>query len=237
MFSVIILNKIQNYVHNQNEQTQQEKKEEEESENEPRKPLSLEVKLMMSTFIFFFGSIHSFYPNFSKFLQKNYGYSNVEAGHLSSIPYVLSSIIIPIYGHLLSCLHESSYTYFLVAGMLLNACAHVIFIGLLYDMDKGGHLNQVWVIFIPILMITSCHIFYSTIQIPLLNYIVPNKKDISYVLSIFKILEGLIISNGIMLTGYLRKATHSYVPVNLLIITFATIGLGISLWLHNLIHS
>ena len=42
--------------------------------------------------------IHCFYPNMSKFLQQNYGLSNTHAGHLSSIPYLTASVIVPVLG-------------------------------------------------------------------------------------------------------------------------------------------
>lgn len=56
--------------------------------------------------------LHSFYPNFSKFMQQNYGFSNTLAGHMSSIPYLVASVTVPICGQLISHFGPQSYESF-----------------------------------------------------------------------------------------------------------------------------
>ena len=46
--------------------------------------------------------LHSFYPNMSKFMQENYSYSNIEAGHLSSLSYVIAMIVVPLLGYMMT---------------------------------------------------------------------------------------------------------------------------------------
>lgn len=43
-----------------------------------------------------YAAIQSFYPNMSKFMQQNYGLTNSHAGMLSSIPYIVASVLVPI---------------------------------------------------------------------------------------------------------------------------------------------
>lgn len=59
-----------------------------------------------------FSAIHSFYPNMSKFLQQNFGMTNAEAGHLSSIPYMVASIAVPIFGNILTYAGEAHFEKF-----------------------------------------------------------------------------------------------------------------------------
>jgi nitrate/nitrite transporter NarK len=60
--------------------------------------VSLEIWYLILIYSNVFGSIHAFYPNMSKFLRNNYGFSNIHAGHLSSIPYIVGSLTVPIFG-------------------------------------------------------------------------------------------------------------------------------------------
>jgi len=49
---------------------------------------------------FGYASIHAFYPNLSKFFQTKFNYSNIEAGHVSSLPYLIASFTVPFLGSL-----------------------------------------------------------------------------------------------------------------------------------------
>jgi nitrate/nitrite transporter NarK len=143
-----------------------EKKDEMKKENTKSglEIITYEIRFVYFIFIMCYASLHAFYPNFSKFLQQNYGYTNEEAGHLSSIPYLLSSIFVPLFGHGMSFVSEKSYTIFLIIGMVMIWGAHAIFLVILEeDMSKDGHLNQVWIILIPIIMITLAHSIFSTL--------------------------------------------------------------------------
>ena len=51
---------------------------------------------------FGYSSVHAFYPNISKFFQEKFDFSNTEAGVISSIPYGIASISVPVIGSLLS---------------------------------------------------------------------------------------------------------------------------------------
>jgi len=43
-------------------------------------------------------SVKTFYPNMSKFFQERFGFTNVEAGNISSIPNVVSVLAVPLIG-------------------------------------------------------------------------------------------------------------------------------------------
>jgi len=48
-----------------------------------------------------YSAIHAFYPNMSKFFQEKYDFTNTEAGMISSLPYLIASLSVPIFGSLL----------------------------------------------------------------------------------------------------------------------------------------
>lgn len=97
--------------------------------------ISHECWIINIIFVLVYCCLHSFYPNFSKFLQQNYGYTNNEAGHLSSIPYVLSSVLVPLFGQVLSFIKPEHYVKFLCLGMGFIGTAHFIFLALLTQLD------------------------------------------------------------------------------------------------------
>jgi nitrate/nitrite transporter NarK len=59
-----------------------------------------------------YAAIQAFYPNMSKFLQQNFGLTNAQAGHYSSIPYIVASVAVPVQGHILSYFGEKTYEMF-----------------------------------------------------------------------------------------------------------------------------
>lgn len=70
---------------------------------------SPEVLTIVGMYLVCNSVLHSFYPNFSKFMQQNYGFSNTLAGHMSSIPYLVASVTVPICGQLISQGGPQSY--------------------------------------------------------------------------------------------------------------------------------
>lgn len=117
------------------EQTQNQTNEKEVSDEDNKFSMTPGIKLMLLNLVFVCTSLHAFYPNFSKFLQQNYGFTNVEAGHLSSIPFMLSSVLIPLFGSCLMQINERHYSLFFIIGMISIGLAHFTFIGLLNDVD------------------------------------------------------------------------------------------------------
>ena len=146
---------------------------------------------------------------------------------------MLSSILVPLFGHTLTFVSAQNYTLFCIFGMVLIGGAHVIFLLLLEDLNKGGHLNQVWIIFIPIIMITFAHTIFSTLQVPITKLNCSSEDHIPKLLSLSKICEAVSISLTMMATGHLRKSTGSYISVSCLIIALSFVGGCTSIWLHH----
>mmetsp|Transcript_11587 Transcript_11587/g.17532 ORF Transcript_11587/g.17532 Transcript_11587/m.17532 type:complete len:355 (-) Transcript_11587:165-1229(-) len=198
-----------------------------------------------------YSTIHSFYPNMSKFLQQNYGLTNSHAGHLSSIPYIFSSFAVPLFGHLLSYFGEGSYEMFLgVSNIAVFAC-QAMFLGII-EFHNGGHLfgapkaevgpakeMSLILISIPILSLGVGHAMQATLQGPIVNKIVGsnNPAIIPQVFSTMKIFEGLILSISMYLNGHIRQLTGSYFGVSLLILVNSSIGVGLCIYLRQLIDS
>ena len=70
--------------------------------NQYVKGLSRPLLLFMVINSFGYASMHAFYPNMSKFFQTKFQFSNVDAGHISSIPYLIASFTVPIFGTVLN---------------------------------------------------------------------------------------------------------------------------------------
>ena len=105
----------------------------------------------------FFASTHGFYPNMSKYIQQTYGASNEEAGHLSSIPYMLASVLVPILGHLLAYYGEHNYEKFLTLSSCLVGAAHVSFLLLKQHVEEDGILTEKYLIVLPCFLIGCGH--------------------------------------------------------------------------------
>ena len=65
-------------------------------------PLSTDYYWLCAIYLMGFSTIHSFYPNMSNFLQQRFTFSNEEAGHISSLPYIIASISTAVLGTVLS---------------------------------------------------------------------------------------------------------------------------------------
>lgn len=78
----------------------------------------------------------------SKFLQENYGCTNSEAGHYASIPYVMASFVVPLFGQMLAYLGEGWYEKLLASTAFLIGLAHTLFLFFLMNVDSSGMIKQ-----------------------------------------------------------------------------------------------
>ena len=71
---------------------------------------------------FGYASVHGFYPNMSKFFQTKFQFSNVDAGHISSIPYLIASFSVPFMGSAICYIGDHYFEILLFAsiGMVLS---------------------------------------------------------------------------------------------------------------------
>lgn len=125
--------------------------------------------ILIGLYCMYYATIHSFYPNMSKFLQQNYGFNNAEAGHISSVPYLLASVMVPLFGQLLAIVGTSYYLWFSTASMSLVCTAHILFFLFFEDLGADGKLLTPHLILIPVVCISLGHTFLSTLQTPIIN--------------------------------------------------------------------
>ena len=86
---------------------------------------------------FGYASIHAFYPNMSKFYQTKFGFSNVEAGHISSIPYLIASFSVPVLGTLITHLGEAYFELLLFVSIFMVFGVHVAYL-MFQDVGESG---------------------------------------------------------------------------------------------------
>jgi len=86
------------------------------------------VKRLPTQFLFFmvvygagYSGIHAFYPNMSKFFQQKFQFTNVDAGHIAAIPYLVASFCTPAFGSILNKIGDTFYE------SLLFVCICTIF--------------------------------------------------------------------------------------------------------------
>ena len=77
---------------------------------------------------FGYASVHAFYPNMSKFFQSKFQFSNVEAGHISSIPYLIASFTVPLLGTALTYFGESYYEVMLFGSIGMILMVHMTYL-------------------------------------------------------------------------------------------------------------
>ena len=77
---------------------------------------------------FGYASVHAFYPNMSKFYQTRFGFSNVEAGHISSIPYLIASFSVPFMGSAVSHLGESYFEMLMLGSIMIVLMVHICYL-------------------------------------------------------------------------------------------------------------
>lgn len=180
-----------------------------------------------------YAAIQAFYPNMSKFMQQNYGITNSHAGMLSSIPYIVASVLVPIQGHLLSYFGQTYYEKFLAFAMSLILVAHFMFLAL-FEFVVDGKIQKQWTIIVPILFIGFGHSMMATLQGPIVNKLCEDKSMIPLIFSKMKIFEGISISVMMYSTGLVRQKTGSYTGVSLLLIATAAVSIFFAVYLDNL---
>lgn len=113
----------------------------------------------------------------------------------------------------------------LTLAFVFVCCSHVAFISLFEEyMNPDGTLKQAWLVFVPVIMICFAHSIVSVLHVPIVSNYVETKKQVPRVMSICKIMEGTSISLTMVVTGFLRQHTGSYLPVSCLILVYSCLG-------------
>ena len=116
--------------------------------------------------------------------------------------------------------------------MLMIALAHCLFL-FFYEEYTKTNFHQAF-IFVPILFIGFGHALNATLNGPIVNKVLANQKLIPRVFSLMKILEGLVLSLGMYINGYIRQSTGSYTGVCALIIFNSILGIGLAKYLQTI---
>ena len=108
-----------------------------------------------------YSSVHAFYPNLSKFFQSRFGFSNVAAGSISSIPYLIASFSVPFLGSISGMLGEAYFELMLFCSIGLILCVHVIYLTMA---DFAAAESENWLLpVLPLLVFGFGHALFTTI--------------------------------------------------------------------------
>ena len=106
-----------------------------------------------------YASIHSFYPNMSKFFQVRFDYTNVQAGCFSSLPYLIASFSVPFLGSFIGYLGEQYFEIMLFGSIAMVITVHVAYLSLsdVTDSSQAG-----WAPILPLLPFGLGHALFTT---------------------------------------------------------------------------
>ena len=110
---------------------------------------------------FGYASMHAFYPNMSKFFQTKFQFSNVDAGHISSIPYLIASFTVPIFGTALNYFGDSYYEILLLASIGMIFTVHVTYLSL-SDITGEGAQGGIFCV-LPLILFGLGHALFTTL--------------------------------------------------------------------------
>ena len=159
-----------------------------------------------------YSGIHAFYPNLPKFFQQRFNFTNTEAGSIASLPYVIASLSVPVFGSVVMKIGEKHYESLLMFSLTLLALTHIAYI-LLPDWSQCQ--MSIW----PLVPFGLGHALFTIMLSPTVPKIVPNKDLLPNCFSLMKIIEGFNIMTFTYLAGYLRQRTGDYSSVTLLLLT------------------
>lgn len=109
---------------------------------------------------FGYASIHAFYPNLSKFFQIRFGYSNVEAGHVSSLPYLIASLAVPFLGTLIGYLGSQYFELMLFTSIAMILVVHMSYLSL-SDSTTAESVES-WLPVLPLTFFGMGHALFTT---------------------------------------------------------------------------
>ena len=164
--------------------------------------LSRQVLIIMVINAMGYASVHAFYPNMSKFFQNRFGFSNVEAGHISSLPYLIASFAVPIFGSVSSVIGDAYFELMLFAAIGMVFAVHVMYLSI-SDFDASE--SDSWLLTVmPLVLLGVGHALFTTIQSPIVPKVVKNELHLSRVFTYIKITESIAITFFIYLAGFIR---------------------------------
>ena len=107
-----------------------------------------------------FSSVQAFYPNLSKFFQTRFQFSNVHAGFISSLPYMIASFSVPFFGGLTSYLGDAYFELILFSSISLILACHIYYLRL-NDVTEIGAVGG-WDCILPMIPFGFGHALFTT---------------------------------------------------------------------------
>jgi MFS family permease len=147
-----------------------------------------------------YSAIHAFYPNMPKFLREKFDFSNTEAGMISSLPYLIASLSVPIFGTLLRKFNtDKVYQVGLIVSLSMIFSTHTSYF-LMPD-----HFYLKWLPIIPLIVFGVGHALFTTLLSPMVPQIIDNNSELlPTCFSIIKVIEGFNITLFQQIAGSLR---------------------------------
>lgn len=147
--------------------------------------------VLMAVDAFGYSSVHAFYPNMSKFFQEKFDFTNIEAGSISSLPYLVASFTVPLFGVLIKKVkHDKVYEFGLMIGLSAVFFSHFCYL-VMFE-----HITFKWVPIAPIVVFGLGHALFTTVFAPAVPYVIGNDPELlSTCFSMSKIVEGVIITS------------------------------------------
>lgn len=123
--------------------------------------LPSECWIAFAVWTFGFSGIHSFYANMSKFFITRFNFTAIEAGHISSLPYLVASFSTPLLGAFLYKVGKTQYY-----NLLLLSVSCVAYVHFQYAYFAQCHEECFYTIW-PILIFGFGHSLLVTMQAPI----------------------------------------------------------------------
>jgi len=180
---------------------------------------------------FGYASVHAFYPNMSKFFRTRFGYSNIDAGHISAIPYLIASLLVPFLGSLTGYLGEGYFELMLFYAIAMILVVHVCYLSLsdvAEDGAVGGYLTV-----LPLLPFGIGHALFTTMQAPMVPKLVKNENHLPRVFTYIKITESIGITLFVYIAGYIRQTTGCFTMVSFMMLGCTMIAMTAIFFLMN----
>lgn len=117
---------------------------------------------------FGYASIHAFYPNMPKFFHEKFDFTNTEAGTISSLPYGIASLSVPVFGSLLRGKSDQDYMNYLMGSLLIVFASHFCYL-ILFE-----HISFQWMPILPIVLFGLGHALFTTLISPTVPKLIEN---------------------------------------------------------------
>ena len=130
------------------------------------KGMSREFWIFMAVDALGYSSIHAFYPNMPKFFQEKFDFTNTEAGTTASLPYLIASLSVPIFGSLIYRIGEKNYPLGILFSLSTLLITHMSYLIL------PEQFRYKCVAVIPILLFGIGHALFTTLLSPTVPLII-----------------------------------------------------------------